>query len=130
MVMEEPPEINPPSGRVPGQELLLIPILESRRWRNSKVYREKGSSSRVSGTGVKIGPKGGTGGGPTGPGGQRARPRGAWARGGPPPRALLASGVFRRKRFLGIFLEFAEHFDFSPFSAMHEQKQTKTGTGH
>ena len=80
-------------------------------------------------------PKGGTGGGPTGPGGQRARPpwarpRDTWVRGGPPPGALLASGVFRRKRFLGIFLEFSEHFDFSHFSCNAQKKHTETGTGH
>ena len=50
MVMEGPPEINPPSGRVPGQELLLIPISGSRwRW-NSGENVEKESSLRVFGT--------------------------------------------------------------------------------
>ena len=50
------------------------------------------------------------------------RPLVTWPGGGPPLGALLASGVFRRKRFLGIFLEFSEHFDFSLFSAIHRQK--------
>ena len=62
-MMEEPPKINPPFGRVPGQELLLIPISELRRRRNSGEYRVAESSSRVSGTGGKYMPKGGLGGG-------------------------------------------------------------------
>ena len=60
MVMEEPPEINPPSGRVPGKELLLILILGSRGWRNSGVGGKKESSPRVFGTDGKYMPKGGT----------------------------------------------------------------------
>ena len=100
MVMEEPPEINPPSGRVPGHELLLIPISGSRWRRNSGVNVEKKSSLKVFGTrGInrrKVGHQG------------RAylarRPGGAaspWPRrvvacpwGGPPMVALRASGVF------------------------------------
>src|ERR1041384_3115224 len=35
MVVEKLPEINPPSGRLPGQVCLAILILESRRQRNS-----------------------------------------------------------------------------------------------
>ena len=49
MVMEGPPEINPPSGRVPGQELLLIPISGSRWRRNNGENVEKESSPRVFG---------------------------------------------------------------------------------
>ena len=49
MVMEEPPEINPPSGRVSGQELLLIPISGSRWRRISGVDGKKESSLRVFG---------------------------------------------------------------------------------
>ena len=63
MVMEGPPEINPPSGRVPRQELLLISTLES--WRNSGVDHKKGYSSRVFGNGGKYKPKGGARGGAT-----------------------------------------------------------------
>ena len=44
MVMEEPPEINPPSDWVPGQELLLIPISGSRWRRNNGENVEKESS--------------------------------------------------------------------------------------
>ena len=49
MMMEGPSEINPPSGRVPGQELLLIPISGSRWRRNSGENVEKESSLRVFG---------------------------------------------------------------------------------
>jgi len=50
MVMEGPPEINPPSSRVPGQELLQIPISGSRWRRNSGKNVERESSLRVFGT--------------------------------------------------------------------------------
>ena len=60
MVMEEPPKINPPFGRVPGKELLQIPISRLRRQRNSGVDGEKESSLRVFGMGCKYRPKGGT----------------------------------------------------------------------
>ena len=125
MVMERPPEVHPPSGRVPGQELLLIPIFESRR-RNISVDGEKKSSSRVFGMGYKYRPKGAPG--VT----HLAWPRRvvAWSGGGTPLAALRASGVLHDKIFLGIFLEFSEHFVFSLFSVMHGQKQTETGTGH
>ena len=70
---------------------------------------EKGSGIRVSSAGVKIGPKGGTRGGPSRPGGlvvrPQPRPRGpaAWVTGGPPPALLQASGVFWNADFLYIF---------------------------
>ena len=67
MVMDGPPEINPPSGRVLGQELLLILILESRRQWNNGVDHETGSSPRGFGMKVKYRPKGGTKGWPTWP---------------------------------------------------------------
>ena len=73
MVMEGPSEINPPFDRVPGQELLLIPILESRRRWNSGVDGKKKSSSRVFGTGCKYRPKGAS---EVGPPGQATRGRG------------------------------------------------------
>ena len=74
MVVEKLPEINPPSGRVPGQGLLAIPISGSRWRRNSVEIRDTGFLPRVSGTGCKYRPKGGTGDGPLHPGGQVARP--------------------------------------------------------
>src|SRR3954465_1788269 len=42
MVVEKLPEVNPPSGRVPGQGLLAAPILESRRWQNRGEITKKG----------------------------------------------------------------------------------------
>src|SRR4051812_46318275 len=60
MVVERLPEVNRPSGRVPGQDRLAAPILESRQRRNRGRYREKGSASRVFGTRGKYRRKGGT----------------------------------------------------------------------
>ena len=104
MVIEGPPEINPPSGRVPGQELLRNPISESwRRW-NSRVFRKKESSSRVFEDGDKYRPKGGAKGGPTWPGcalgspGQGVAP--LWL----PFRLLESSGVLEFWEFFWIFL--------------------------
>ena len=58
MAMEGLPEVNPPSGRVPGQRLLVDPILEQwRRW-NREEIRKKGSLLRVSMTGAKYRRKG------------------------------------------------------------------------
>ena len=77
---------------------------------------EKGSGIRVSSAGVKIGPKGGTRGGPSRPGGLVARPpprprgQAAWVTGGPPPALLRASGVFWNADFYIVFVEFLEHF--------------------
>src|ERR1041385_4915571 len=41
MVVEKLPEVVPPSGRVPGRGLLVLPILEARRRRNRGVIAEK-----------------------------------------------------------------------------------------
>ena len=101
MVMEEPPAVNPPSGRVPGQELQAIPRSESRRRRNNRRNHVTELSLRVSGSRDKYRPKGGVGGGPPSPGTQRARPPPrarcgvAWMGGGPTPAPLRASGVVR-----------------------------------
>src|SRR4051812_39210497 len=43
MVVEKLPEVNPPSGRVPGRGLLALPILEARRRRNRGKIGKKGS---------------------------------------------------------------------------------------
>ena len=101
MVMEEPPEINPPSGRVPGQELLLIPISGSRSRRNSAVDGEKESSLRVFGARGKYRRKVGH----QGVAHLAKKPGGAaspwphqvadWIGGGSPLAPLRASGVFR-----------------------------------
>src|ERR1044072_6790130 len=79
MVVEKLPEVNPPSGRVPGQVRQAVPILESPRGRNRGRYHKKGSVPRVCGTKSKHRPKGGARGGPPHPGGHMARP-GGWIR--------------------------------------------------
>src|SRR4051812_2813210 len=62
MVVEKLPEVNPPSGRVPGQGLLAAPILEARRWRNRGEIAKRILSSGVSGREVNIGEWGKPGG--------------------------------------------------------------------
>ena len=44
MVVEKLPEVNPPSGRVPGQGLLAAPILKRRRQQNREGIAKKGFS--------------------------------------------------------------------------------------
>src|SRR3954464_12211787 len=43
MVVEKLPEVVPPSGRVPGRGLLVLPILEARRRRKRGEITKKGS---------------------------------------------------------------------------------------
>src|SRR3954452_13092146 len=43
MVVEKLPEVVPPSGRVPGRGLLVLPILEAWRRRNRGEIAKKGS---------------------------------------------------------------------------------------
>src|ERR1041384_3952296 len=43
MVERRLPEVGPPSGRVPGRGLLVLPILEARRRRNRGEIAKKGS---------------------------------------------------------------------------------------
>src|SRR4051812_45639464 len=43
MVVEKLPEVNPPSGRVPGRGLLALPILEARRRPNRGEIAKKDS---------------------------------------------------------------------------------------
>ena len=43
MVVEKLPEVIPPSGRVPGRGLLMLPILEALRRRNRGEIAKKGS---------------------------------------------------------------------------------------
>ena len=95
----------------------MIPISESRRRRNSRVFAKKGSSSRVFGGRRKICQRGGTG---DGPGGQRACPPGrALEAPGPGVAPLGVPFGLLESSDVDIFLDFSEHFYFSPFSAMH-----------
>src|SRR4051812_1568074 len=82
MAMEKLPEVNPPSGRVPGHGLLAALILKRRRWRNREGIAKKSSAMRVFGERCKYRPKGGQGCGPGSPGtprrgAPRARHQGA-----------------------------------------------------
>src|SRR3954466_15322381 len=88
MVEEKLPEVNPPSGRVPGRGLLALPILEARRRRNRGEIAKKGSVFRGFPS-WRIYRRRGAARGPTrGPAGPLARPHprarreGAWAPGG------------------------------------------------
>src|SRR3954465_14238756 len=84
MVEEKLPKVNPPSGRVAGRGLLVLPILEARRRQNRGEIAKKGSV--LGGFGMRerdIG-KGGSQGATRSPGGLLAwphpRPR-PWPRG-------------------------------------------------
>ena len=59
------PEVDPPSGRVPGRVLLVLPILEARRRRNRGEIAKKGSVFRVFGA-KEIYRRRGAAGGPPG----------------------------------------------------------------
>src|SRR4051812_33278788 len=50
MAMEKLPEMNPTSGRVPGQGLLASTIWKRRRGKNREEITKKGSTPRVFGT--------------------------------------------------------------------------------
>src|SRR4051812_4975845 len=108
MVIERPPEVNPPSGRVPGRLLLAIPRSESRRWRNSGRNRITGLLPRVFRARGKYRSNEGLRGAPLA---QAARWRshplvvpGSCLAGGGPPRGLLrASRVFCLAYFLYNF---------------------------
>src|SRR3954465_2377782 len=75
MVVEKLPEVNPPSGRVPGQGLLATPILEARRRRNRGEIAKKGSVLEGFGRRGKYRRRGAARGGPGSPGGPSVRPR-------------------------------------------------------
>ncbi|KAI4996946.1 hypothetical protein ZWY2020_052288 [Hordeum vulgare] len=90
MVVEKLPEVNPPSGRVPGRGLLALPISEALRQWNGGEIRDSGSDDRVLCRRDKYRPKEGTRGGGPHPGGLVARPGGgphrvaAWVSPGSP----------------------------------------------
>src|SRR4051812_32636174 len=73
MVVEKLPEVNAPSGRVPVRDL-LGPDLGSAARKNKGENRDLVFLARVSGTGCKYRPKGGTSGGVPHPGAFLARP--------------------------------------------------------
>src|ERR1041385_2120340 len=116
MVVEKLPEVVPPSGRVPGRGLLVLPILEVRRRRNRGEIAKKGS--RLGGfVSRRIYGRRGQPGGP--PGVQAAPWRGpTLGRTGRAPGGLVGplwpplgdSRSFLSADFYWIFPEFLEHF--------------------
>ena len=68
MEMEGLPEVNPPSGTVPGQHLLAAPILKRRR--NREEIGKRGSGVEGFQMGGKYRRKGAARGGTRGPGAQ------------------------------------------------------------
>src|SRR3954470_17802111 len=109
-------EVNPPSGRVPGRGLLVLPILEARRQRNRGEIGKKGFVFGGFGSRDKYRRRGQ----PGGPQGVQAAPwRGpTLGRTGRAPGALVGPlwpplGDFRSlfyADFYWIFPEFFEHF--------------------
>src|ERR1044071_9883292 len=78
MVVEKLPEVIPPSGRVPGRGLLVLPVLESRRrWNRGEIAKKGSVPKGFSSRGINR-RKGAARGGPGAPGAPPARP------GGPP----------------------------------------------
>ena len=132
MVERRLPEVNPPSGRVPGRGLLVLPILEARRRRNRGEITKKGSVLEgFTSRGINR-RKGAGRGGPGAPGAPLARPGvgprrvAAWAPWLPsgPTRALReASCTLFSCIFPGIFLA------LFIWGKTEIEKQQKTGTG-
>ena len=58
MVVDKLSEVNPPSGRVPGQGILAAPLLEARRRQNRGEIAKKGSVLGVLEDEVNIGQRG------------------------------------------------------------------------
>src|SRR3954470_17159671 len=133
MVVEKLPEVIPPSDRVPGRGLLVLPILEARRRRNRGEIAKKGSipegfSSRGinrrkgaarGGAGAARAPLAGRGVGP--------RPLAAW---GPPGSLWPLSGSSRSFRYADFSYIFPGIFLVLLIRGKPEiEKQQKTGTG-
>ncbi|KAE8768726.1 hypothetical protein D1007_59765 [Hordeum vulgare] len=79
MAVEKFPEVNPPSGRVPGRGLLTLPVSEALlRWNDGEI-RDSRKSAKVSSRDSKYRPKEGTRRGGTHPGDLLARLM-AWPR--------------------------------------------------
>src|ERR1041385_8123769 len=90
------PEVGPPSGRVPGRSLLVLPISEARRRRNIGEIAKKGSVLKGFPRRRIYRRKGAARGDTRGPGAPLARHQGTWAPGGGP----LAPLRFFRKVLL------------------------------
>src|SRR3954471_21336368 len=113
MVEEKLPEVDPPSGRVPGRGLLTLPILEARRrWNRGEIAKKGYVFERIPSRRIYRG-RGAARGATRCLGGHLARPpprarhQGAWAPGGGP---LAPPRCFRKLISYLIFPEFLEHF--------------------
>src|SRR3954465_12038389 len=76
MVERRLPEVNPPSGRVPGRGLLVLPISEVRRRRNRGEIAKKGFVLEGFTSRGIYRRRGAVRGGPGAPGAPLARPKG------------------------------------------------------
>src|ERR1041385_2419660 len=113
MVVEKLPEVVPPSGRVPGRGLLVLPILEARQRRNRGEIAKKGSlHGGFSSRGINR-RRGAARGGTRGRGGPLARPHprarreGAW---GPGRSPLAPLGDSRSFFYADFLLDFSRIF--------------------
>src|ERR1041385_3905663 len=117
MVKGKLPEVDPPSGRVPGRSLLALPILKARRRQRNrgeiakKGYVFGGFASR----GINR-RRGAASGATRFPGDHPARPHprprhlAAWTPSEAPPALLRGYGSFHYADFLSDFPGFLEHF--------------------
>src|SRR3954464_2081386 len=93
-VEEKLPEVDPPSGRVPGRGLLVLPILEARRrWNRGEITKKGSRHGGFTSRGL-YGRRGQLG------GATRARREGAWGPGGSPLAPLGDSRSFFYADFL------------------------------
>ena len=113
MVEGKLPEVDPPSGRVQGRGLLVLPILEAWRRRRNRGEIEKKGSRHGGFTSRGLYGRRGAARGPGGPLARphpRARREGAWGPGGSPLAPLGDSRSFFYADFLLYLPEFLENF--------------------
>src|SRR3954464_659950 len=112
MVVEKLPEVVPPSDRVPGRGLLVLPILEARRRRNRGEIAKKGSRHGGFTSRRIYGRRGAARGATRGPGGPlvrphpRARQESAWGPGGSPLAPSVIPEASATLLFYWIFPKF------------------------
>ena len=135
MEMEGLPEVNPPSGRVPGQSLLTTQILKRRQRQNREGIGKKGSAPRVFGVRViyrRRGHPGGHQGVQAPPGRSPTLGRATRAPGplvAPLGSPIDYSGSFRSADFLYIFPGIFLAFYVIGKPEIKRQQKTETGTG-
>src|SRR3954467_6243869 len=98
MMVEKLPEVIPPSSRVPGRGLLVLPILEAQRRQNRGEIAKKGSVPEGFSSREINRRKGAARGGPGAPGAPRRGQGGGrthWPP-GPPGSPLAAPGLFAK----------------------------------